>query len=103
MTALLPECGDIAMDLPVFRYHLDPIASGSIEASDAECVCCNMRRGFIYTGPAYSEAELDESLCPWCIADGSAHETFDASFTDEAQIPDGIPQDVIEEVTFRTP
>jgi uncharacterized protein len=91
------------MDLPVFRYHPDPIASGSIVASDAECLCCNQRRGFIYAGPAYCEAELNEALCPWCIADGSAHEKFDASFVDEALIPDGVPPDIVEEVAFRTP
>jgi uncharacterized protein len=91
------------MDLPVFRYHPDPVRSGSIEASGAECLCCNKRRGFIYTGPAYCEAELDGALCPWCIADGAAHETFDASFTDEALFPDGVPREVVEEVAFRTP
>lgn len=91
------------MDFPVFRYHADPIASGSIVASDAECLCCNRRRGFIYTGPAYCEAELEEALCPWCIADGAAHRKFGASFTDDALFPDGIAEDVIEEVAFRTP
>lgn len=91
------------MDLPVFRYHPHPIASGSIVASDAACVCCNQRRGFIYTGPAYSEAELEDALCPWCIADGSAHETFDAYFTDPARVPDTISPDVIEEIAYRTP
>lgn len=91
------------MDLPVFRYHPDPVASGSIVASGGECVCCNKRRGFIYTGPAYCEAELDQALCPWCIADGAAHETFGASFTDEAQFPEDIPRDIVEEVAFRTP
>jgi uncharacterized protein CbrC (UPF0167 family) len=93
--------GELA--LPVFRYHPDPIASGSIEASDALCACCNRRRGFIYTGPVYSEAELEDSLCPWCIADGKAHETFDASFGDPAGFPDGITQDVIDEIVCRTP
>jgi len=39
------------MDLPTFRYHPDPLASGSIAASDAACACCNQHRGFIYTGP----------------------------------------------------
>jgi len=91
------------MDLPVFRYHPDPIASGSIVASEAVCVCCNARRGFIYTGPAYSEAELEDALCPWCIADGSAHETFDAYFTDPACFPDAIPREVIDEIAYRTP
>jgi hypothetical protein len=91
------------MDLPIFRYHPDPIASGSIVVSAAVCVCCNARRGFIYTGPAYCEAELSDVLCPWCIADGSAHETFDAHFADPARLPDGIAREVIEEVAYRTP
>src|SRR5262249_9402592 len=45
----------------------------------------------------------DDALCPWCIADGAAHEKFGASFTDEALFPAAIPQAVIEEVAFRTP
>ncbi len=91
------------MDLPVFRYHPDPIASGSIVASDAQCACCGEHRGFIYTGPAYSEEELEDALCPWCIADGRAHEKFDASFVDTAGFPDDVPQEVVEEVAYRTP
>ncbi|MBV8836399.1 MAG: CbrC family protein, partial [Alphaproteobacteria bacterium] len=91
------------MDLPVFAYHPDPIASGSIVASPAECVCCGEARGFIYTGPAYCEAELEEALCPWCIADGSAHQKFDASFADAALFPDGIARETIEAIAFRTP
>ena len=48
------------------------------------CVCCGERRGYIYAGPVYSERELSDSLCPWCIADGSAHSRFGAEFTDAA-------------------
>ena len=91
------------LNLPVFRYHADPIASGSVEASGAECACCKVRRDYIYTGPAFCEAELDDALCPWCIANGSAHEKFDASFADPTGFPDGIPQPVIDEIAFRTP
>ena len=75
--------------LPTFRYHPDPIATGSIEASDTECVACKRARGHIYTGPVYSEEELDNLICPWCIADGTAHELFDAEFTDMASIGGG--------------
>jgi uncharacterized protein len=92
------------MDLPTFGYHRDPLASGSVEASDASCRCCRRKRGFVYVGPVYSEHDdLDGALCPWCIADGKAHEKFDASFTDEAGFPDGIPREAVEEVAFRTP
>jgi uncharacterized protein CbrC (UPF0167 family) len=90
------------MKLPVFRYHPDPIASGSIAASDARCLCCGAQRGYIYAGPAYCEAEID-ALCPWCIADGSAHRTFGANFTDPACFPDGIPPEIVDEIAHRTP
>lgn len=96
------------MKLPVFRYHPDPVSTGSVIESDAECECCGKARGYIYAGPVYAEDELDEALCPWCIADGSAHGEFDASFTDEDGIGgngdwDEVPDDVIEAVAFRTP
>ena len=89
--------------LPTFRYHPDPIASGSIEESEVECLCCGRARGYIYTGPTYAEEDLDESLCPWCIADGSAAEKFEAQFVDEENFDDDIPDKVVEEVTERTP
>lgn len=92
------------MDLPKFVYHPDPLASGSIEASDAACRCCRKKRGYVYVGPVYSEHDdLDDALCPWCIADGKAHEKFEASFTDEAGFPDAIPREVVEQVAYRTP
>jgi uncharacterized protein CbrC (UPF0167 family) len=87
--------------LPKFKYHPDPIATGSIKESDAECLCCKKRKGFIYSGPVYAEAELDEGLCPWCIADGSAHKTFLAQFVDQSSVGgNGEWDDVSEEVAF---
>lgn len=96
------------MELPKFKYHPEPLRTGSLVQSDAVCVCCEKARGFIYTGPVYSEEEYDESICPWCIADGSAHEKLDASFTDESGIGgygewDEVPERVVEEVAYRTP
>ena len=91
------------MDLPVFRYHPDPVASGSIEASDAQCACCGQRRRFIYTGPAYSEEELEDALCPWCIADESAHAKFDASFAGTDELPSDVPRETVDEIEHRTP
>jgi len=89
--------------LPTFRYHPDPIRSGSIAPSTKKCQCCTRSRGFIYTGPAYAEEELDDALCPWCIADGSAAKKFDVSFTDSASFPDAIPERAGEEIERRTP
>jgi uncharacterized protein len=96
------------MSLPTFKYHPDPIATGSIKKSDTECACCARQRGYIYVGPVFSVHELSECICPWCIADGSAHEKFDAEFTDAAGVGGystvpGVPNAVIEEVAFRTP
>jgi organic radical activating enzyme len=46
----------------------------------------------MFTG--YSEEELDDSLCPWCLADGSAHRKFDATFFDTEAFADGTPDEV---------
>lgn len=56
--------------------------------SDEQCECCGETRGYKYTGSVYSRTTVDV-LCPWCIADGSAAEMFDASFV--ASASDGTP------------
>jgi uncharacterized protein CbrC (UPF0167 family) len=91
------------MELPTFRYHPDPIGSGSVVASDTTCACCGKSRGHIYTGPVYAEEDLEDALCPWCIADGAAHKKFDATFVDSEAFPDDAPQDAVEEIVERTP
>lgn len=91
-------------ELPIFKYHPDPIATGSVRTSDAQCLSCGRVRGFIYVGPVYAIEELHESLCPWCIADGSAAERFDAEFTDIGWgVPADVPREVRLEVFRRTP
>ncbi|HSI61694.1 MAG TPA: CbrC family protein [Candidatus Saccharimonadia bacterium] len=96
------------MTLPTFKYHPDPQATGHIVNSDTECACCGKVTGFIYTGPVYADEEYVDEICPWCIADGSAHDKLDASFTDEDGIGGGglwddVAESVIEEITYRTP
>jgi uncharacterized protein CbrC (UPF0167 family) len=91
-------------DLPRFRYHPDPLATGSVVASAVLCVSCRQARGFIYTGPVYADEDLDETLCPWCIADGTAAQTLAASFTDVgADVPGEVPAAVLAEIEHRTP
>ena len=92
-----------AEPLPTYRYHPDPIATGSIEPSDGECEACGRSRGFVYAGPVYAEDELEDAFCPWCIADGSAAAAFDAIFTDDWGAPPDVPAAVVEEITRRTP
>ena len=94
--------------LPAFRYHPDPVATGSIVRSDATCRSCERARGYIYTGPAYAEEDLDDAFCPWCIADGSAADRFDAEFVDAEGIGDhdtwdSVSPAVVLEITRRTP
>jgi uncharacterized protein CbrC (UPF0167 family) len=58
-------------------------------------------RGFLYGGFG-DEAPV---ICPWCIADGSAHERLGAEFADVA-LPgffDEVPRAAAEEVARRTP
>jgi uncharacterized protein CbrC (UPF0167 family) len=96
------------VSLPSFRYHPDPIASGSIIASAVACVCCESARGFIYTGPVSAKEDLENVLCPWCIADGSAAARFSAEFVDRKAVGgygdwESVPDEVVDEVTLRTP
>ena len=78
---------------------------GSVEANPHQpCLCCNRIRGYIYTGPAYSERfhYLSGCLCPWCVADGSAAKQFGAEFTDTGTLDD-VPKAVLEELAKRMP
>ena len=91
------------MNLPAFRYHPDPLASGSVIEAKTVCKCCHQARGYVYTGPAYSEEELGDALCPWCIADGSAHANFDVTFVDSEAFTDTIAETIQADVVERTP
>jgi uncharacterized protein CbrC (UPF0167 family) len=91
------------MELPKFRYHPDPVATGSIREGAEACECCGKATGYVYTSSIYAEQEV-QFVCPWCIADGSAARKFDAIFSDDYPLIDaGVPDDIVEEVTQRTP
>jgi len=87
--------------LPTFRYHPDPVASGSFERSPGRCPYCGLERTYVYIGPVYAIEEPDPP-CPACIADGSFAARFDAEFTDPDPL-DGLDADIIDEITRRTP
>lgn len=89
--------------LPVFTYHPDPVVTGSVIPSATACRHCGQARGFIYTGPVYAIEELNDELCPWCIADGSAAATYGAEFTTSDGVPDGVPNEVVHQVARQTP
>ena len=96
---------EVSEPLPVFKYHPDPVATGSIAADpDMPCLGCNRIRGYIYKGPVYTEKNfiLDDHLCPWCLADGTANKLFAATFNDIGMI-DGLAAEIRNEVEARTP
>lgn len=91
------------MDLPKFKYHPNPLATGSIQPSEVTCECCGKARGYIYSSVLYAEEEV-ESVCPWCISDGSAASNYGGSFVDDYPLRrSGLPEEVIFEVCERTP
>lgn len=93
-----------AVIFPTFRYHPDPIATGSVAESTAQCLCCQRKNGFIYTGPVYALDELHSRICPWCIADGTASEKFEAVFTDKDRIGENeLAVETQEKIARRTP
>lgn len=91
------------MDLPSFPYHPDPVLSGSVRPGPETCRCCQRARGAIYTGPAYGTVNIEDAVCPWCIADGAAHRRFGVEFTDSEMLPEDAPAAAVEEVLMRTP
>jgi hypothetical protein len=93
----------VSESLPTFRYHPDPVSTGFVRQSSTTCVACGRERGFIYTGPVYAVDDLESVICPWCIADGSAAERFDADFTDTWGTPDEVTMPLLDEITRRTP
>ncbi|MET9725469.1 CbrC family protein [Streptomyces zaomyceticus] len=92
----------MSASLPFFRYHPDPVASGSIREAAEICACCQRDRGWIYTATFYTAHEVGGRFCPWCIADGSAAERFAGEFADSVGL-DGVSEGVVHEVTRRTP
>ena len=64
--------------------------------------------GATFTLARYSRLRISTCVCPWCIADGSAHTRFNArvhgcSGCGRVFRPPVVPTSVIEEVAFRTP
>jgi uncharacterized protein len=91
--------------LPSFRYHPDPLSTGSFKAdADTPCLSCNRLRGYSYTGSVWTEKPfiLDDHICPWCIADGSAAKRFGATFNYTGTLDD-VTAAVREEIETRTP
>jgi uncharacterized protein CbrC (UPF0167 family) len=89
-------------NLPIFKYHPDPIGSGVFIPSNKCCPVCNEFVGYEYVGPFFAKDEVD-GICPWCIANGKAAEKFDMSFVDEDEIELVDNDSFTEELTKKTP
>lgn len=95
------------MPPPRFRYHPDPVSTGSAVATVEACVLCGVERGWRYAGPIYGR-QIDV-LCLNCIASGEATRALTGApewpcmFTDASDVPQDVPITVVEEVTQRTP
>ncbi|MFC5261864.1 CbrC family protein [Kribbella qitaiheensis] len=90
-------------ELPTFRYHPAPLATGEIIPSENSCRCCGEQRGYLYGGPVYCVEPVRGEICPWCVADGSAAARYDAHFTDTIRAPTEVPEPVLTELLTRTP
>ena len=90
-------------DLPSFRYHPDPVATGAFERMPGNCRVCEEARGWLYVLGAYGPESLRDAVCPWCIADGSAAERGGVRFNVLDDVPSRVPAVVVEELEARTP
>ena len=50
-----------------------------------------------------ARAPLSDAICPWCIADGSAHRNFHTSSVDAEAFGDDTPVAPADEIALRTP
>jgi hypothetical protein len=90
-------------ELPAFRYHPDPVATGAVEAApDAVCPCCGLSTGWAYCMQPYGAGNQPDHLCPWCIADGSAAARFGSEFVSDFASGE-VPKEVVAEINLRTP
>lgn len=92
-------------ELPTFRYHPDPVTTGSIaDLPGAVCPVCDRSTGWAYVTTPYAIG-THEDICPWCIADGSAARRFGARFIDVFWFDDDppAPLDRLDELAMRTP
>ncbi|GAB3811013.1 CbrC family protein [Kribbella italica] len=97
----------VVTSIPAFRYHPDPIATGSAVADGGACELCGEVTGARYAGPILGRQA--ERLCLGCIADGTAAERLgrpdgSAEFSDGLRRQsDSLPSAVLEEILRRTP
>lgn len=88
-------------NLPDFPYYADPLTDGCFEERAITCEVCGQHRKWAYIGGMYAEND-PESICPWCVADGSAAAKFNGMFQDASFSNTATPESV-NAVLTRTP
>lgn len=84
--------------LPKFKYHPNPIETGSfVQGEPHECNCCGRNTEIWYESPFYSAEDVD-CLCPECIASGLAAEKFNGEFQDSCSVDEVSDPQKLEEL-----
>ncbi len=79
------------------------MSTGAFEQMPAVCRVCGRSRGWAYVLGAYGVDSLRDTVCPWCISDGSAARDFGVRFTEVIDPPSDVPTAVVTEIETRTP
>ena len=94
---------DTGPELPLFKYHPEPIKTGAFKTDEVVvCDCCGKKTDVYYDGPFYSTEEV-EFLCPGCIKNGKANKKLDGDFQDCASCDKVNSREKLLELCERTP
>ena len=90
-------------DLPFFKYHPDPLETGSFEEGEEKiCPCCGNKSKVYYSSFPYCSEDV-EYICPTCISNGEAARKFDAEFVQNAEWHGENDKEKDDELFHRTP
>ncbi|MCK0515058.1 CbrC family protein [Anaerobiospirillum sp. NML120448] len=94
-----------SLDLPFFKYHPNPLATGAFTQAQyaVVCDCCGCSTHIYYDGPFYAIDDINY-LCPNCIASGAAAKKFDGDFQDDGCLESEVlDAEKVDELIHRTP
>ena len=94
-----------SLDLPFFKYHPNPLATGAFTQAQyaVVCDCCGCSTHIYYDGPFYAIDDINY-LCPNCIASGAAAKKFDGAFQDDCCLESEVlDAEKVDELIHRTP
>ncbi|EHO84140.1 hypothetical protein HMPREF0380_01218 [Eubacterium infirmum F0142] len=90
-------------ELHRFKYHPDPLSTGSFEEGEEKiCPCCGNKSKVYYSSFPYCTEDA-EYICPTCISNGEAAMKFEASFVQDAEWHGEPNKEKDDELFHRTP